>query len=164
MAAVSFQPTRPLYLEDDKLLQATGTVMQMGHSEVKKNKTYHWVQLDQSIFYPQGGGQLSDKGTLAGISVEYVHRVECGKSRQFAILHCFSNPPALEVGQVVELVVDEPTRHLHTRWHTAAHVVGHAVENAWSHLKPCGGQCFPGDAHMKFKVAPEKLDLTLRAQ
>lgn len=30
------------------------------------------VELDKTVFFPEGGGQLSDKGTLGGVKVEHV--------------------------------------------------------------------------------------------
>ena len=51
------------------------------------------VELDKTVFFPEGGGQLSDKGTLGSVKVEHV----CEKEGH--ILHECVQP--LEIGSTV---------------------------------------------------------------
>ena len=78
--------TRKLYYEDCHLYQFQGRVT--GCQRTEKG----WeVILDASAFYPEGGGQACDIGTLNGIPVmdvqergeEIIHL--CGKSRRLAL-------------------------------------------------------------------------------
>lgn len=46
-----------LYLNDTYLFQSSGIIM--GHGSDEKGK---YVLLNETIFYPQGGGQPSDQG------------------------------------------------------------------------------------------------------
>ena len=147
--------TKALYLDSDAS-EHDATVLEVGTTEMK-GKMYHWVRLDETIFHPQGGGQLSDKGSINGRVVAYVHKVLFGEDKScFSIWHCFNENPEFAIGQKVHLAIDGANRELNSRWHTAAHVVGIIIEQIFPHLKPFGGQCFPGDAYMKFRSETEE--------
>lgn len=77
------------------------------------------VELDSTLFHPQGGGQPSDSGTINGVPVL---RVE---NRGDLVIHLLAQPVA--TGPVT-LVVDDTLRHRHTRWHSAGHLIGYAGE------------------------------------
>src|SRR3989338_1720869 len=139
-----------LYLHHDEMFETSATVVEVGTAQIKQ-KTYYWIRLDQTIFYPQGGGQLSDIGTINDVPVDYVHRVNSGVRDIFQITHCFEKPIDFAVGSKVVLKVDAANRLLNSRWHTAAHVIGHIIETTFAQFKPFGGECFPGQAHMKFR-------------
>jgi alanyl-tRNA synthetase len=76
------------------------------------------VTLDRTIFHPQGGGQPSDVGYIGAACVTKVVQ----KNGDF--FHYIDAP--LEIGQV-KLHVDMNVRLLHSRLHTAGHLIGHAV-------------------------------------
>ena len=73
------------------------------------------VELDATAFYPEGGGQAADKGTLNGISVLHVH--EDGER----VLHLLERP--LNVGEQVAGVVDYDHRFDLMQQHTGEHIV-----------------------------------------
>lgn len=77
------------------------------------------VTLDRTAFYPTGGGQPSDTGTLAGRRV-----VECIDEGE-AVLHVVEGPP-LEVGAEVLGRVDWPRRLDHLQQHTGQHILSQA--------------------------------------
>ena len=56
--------TRRLYYEDVYTKEFTATVM-----ECREEKKGYRVILDESAFYPEGGGQPSDYGTLGDARV-----------------------------------------------------------------------------------------------
>lgn len=76
------------------------------------------VILNQTVFHSQGGGQPSDVGHMGAARVTKV--VE----RNGNLVHCID--ARLEIG-VVGLQVDKDARLLHSRLHTAGHLIGHAV-------------------------------------
>ena len=73
------------------------------------------VELDATAFYPEGGGQAADKGTLNGISVLHVR--EEGER----VLHLLEKP--LTVGEQVAGVVDYDHRFDLMQQHTGEHIV-----------------------------------------
>lgn len=75
------------------------------------------VELDQTLFYPKGGGVSCDTGVLAGTKV-----VETSKVGD-RILHILESPSSFEVGQSVTGRIDWDRRHRLMRMHTAGHLL-----------------------------------------
>lgn len=73
------------------------------------------VTLDQTLFYPTGGGQPCDFGTLGDANVADV-REEAEK-----IVHLCDRP--LEDGAEVSMCIDFPRRFVFMQQHTAEHIV-----------------------------------------
>jgi len=77
------------------------------------------VYLDRTAFYPESGGQPSDRGTLGGIPVLDV--IDEGDE----VAHIFPNPPAQES---VEGSIDWERRFDHMQQHTGQHILSAAFE------------------------------------
>ncbi|MDX9721442.1 MAG: alanyl-tRNA editing protein [Myxococcota bacterium] len=73
------------------------------------------VVLDETILYPEGGGQPADRGTLDGLEVLHVEHDSEGR-----ILHRLSRAPRQ---QEVELLLDWTTRYERMQQHTAQHLL-----------------------------------------
>ena len=73
------------------------------------------VTLDQTAFFPEGGGQPYDTGTLGGVQVLEVH------DRGGQIVHTCAGP--LEVGAQVVGTVDWERRLDHMQQHSGEHIV-----------------------------------------
>jgi len=78
------------------------------------------VTLDRTAFYPTGGGQPSDTGTLNGTRV-----VECLETEAEGVLHVLQGR-GLEVGAIVKGQVDWPRRLDHLQQHTGQHILSQA--------------------------------------
>ncbi|MDS0241136.1 MULTISPECIES: DHHA1 domain-containing protein [unclassified Haloferax] len=76
------------------------------------------VTLDETYFYPEGGGQPADRGVLGGVDVEYVRTDADG-----AVVHDLAADPGFGVGDEVTGVVDDDFRTYCMRAHTASHVL-----------------------------------------
>lgn len=85
--------------------------------------------LDRTYFYPAGGGQPCDRGTLRlddGGEVRVVDVVKSGAS----VVHrvkASGGPSRLRIGAEVEGIIDWSRRHRHMRLHTAQHFVSAEV-------------------------------------
>lgn len=104
--------TELLYLTDSYVREFTATVVE---------RTDEGIVLDRSAFYPQGGGQPSDKGImLDDEGRQYVvGRVQRVKGK---VLHKIEGD-APETGDSVKGVVDWDRRHELMRTHTALHIL-----------------------------------------
>lgn len=107
--------TQKLYKEDAYLKTNTSTVIDCIDNT---------VILKSSVFYPLGGGQPGDTGTLAwGTSEAKVINTLMNKSGEIHhILNEDSSIPT--VGETVIATIDWERRYLHMRMHTALHLLG----------------------------------------
>lgn len=98
-----------LYNQDSALLDFTATVMSCA-----ERKGQYVVTLDRTAFFPEGGGQGADHGTLGGVQVTDCH--EAGGE----VEHTVSAP--LAVGAVVEGHVDAVRRLDMMQQHSGEHI------------------------------------------
>lgn len=145
---------RALYMEDARTKHMT-VITKVGAGEINK-KNYKWIQLEETIFHPKGGGQPSDEGWIEGIKVAHVHKELSDKNHldKFEIYHCFEafQPFDFKVGDEVELLVDASIRLLHSRLHTAGHVLAEAVNKCFPELEGYQGNHYPNNSYVKFKM------------
>lgn len=73
------------------------------------------ITLDATAFYPEGGGQPADQGTLGEVRVLDVHE------KAGVVQHLTSGP--LPIGQTVEGLVDMGRRLDHTQQHSGEHIL-----------------------------------------
>jgi misacylated tRNA(Ala) deacylase len=106
------------------------------------------VELDRTIFYPMGGGQAGDTGTLGPARVLDTRKGAGGD----AVLHLVDSAAGLQPGMKVELVLDWERRHRLMRYHTALHLLGSVVK-----APVTGGRIAEDKAHLDFDIEMEKL-------
>jgi misacylated tRNA(Ala) deacylase len=114
------------------------------------------VALDQTAFYPTGGGQPHDNGTLDGVPVVDVRK------EGDDVWHTLSGAtPA--VGATVHGVVDWERRHQLMRTHSAMHVLCGVIWNEWGKAVT-GGNMEPLEARMDFEFDPLPEGFAARVQ
>ena len=118
------------------------------------------VVLDDTAFYPEGGGQPSDEGTLGEAKVTFVKRV--GPE----IVHYIDKP--LEVGSTVTGKIDWERRFDNMQNHTCEHIFSGLVhqkykfENVGFHMDPNDITVdFSGEIPMEAIPELEKLNLEI---
>ena len=115
------------------------------------------VELERTIFYPTGGGQPGDTGTLTRPDGVRLPVVDTRKGEQAgSVLHVLApGTPLPEVGETVALEIDWNRRHRLMRLHTALHVMSCVV------VAPVtGGQIAPDKGRLDFDIDLSLLDAT----
>ena len=108
------------------------------------------VVLDQTVFYPGGGGQPADRGWLAG-SDGVTWLVTAARKQGGEIVHeleAGANPPS--IGALVTAEVEWTRRHTLMRTHTALHVLCGVVWRDYG-AQVTGGNMEPGSGRMDFE-------------
>lgn len=111
--------TEPLFRDDAYLRRASAKVV--------AHTAEGGIVLDQSIFYPTGGGQPGDNGVLRWDDLSMTIATAI-KGDGDAIILVPAEPRALPaVGTVIEQAVDWGRRYGHMRMHTALHLLSVVV-------------------------------------
>ena len=109
--------TEELFREDATLLECSATVLSIDEQG---------VQLDRTVFYPLGGGQAGDCGTLTLDDGTALAIVDTRKGQPSGIVHIpapGSDMTRLQPGMVVTARIDAARRQAHMRFHTATHLL-----------------------------------------
>ena len=131
------QPTKLIYLEDFNLFASDAKVLQVVQENGKEI-----IILDQTTFYPQGGGQPYDKGSIEGPSGKFL--VEEVRFVDGAVKHIGKfESGCFQTDETIKCLVDEARRALHSRIHSAGHVVDMAVTALKLNWIPGKGYHFP---------------------
>ncbi|MCU1266528.1 MAG: hypothetical protein JWM21_2846 [Acidobacteria bacterium] len=107
--------TERLYYSDSHLIEFDARVVDI----TERVSGWTAVTLDRTAFYPTGGGQPSDTGSLDGARV-----VEC-TDEGATILHVILGPTP-KIGAQIKGRVDWPRRLDHIQQHTGQHILSQA--------------------------------------
>ncbi len=113
------------------------------------------IELDRTIFYPMGGGQMGDTGALLRASGEQISIVDTRKGEApDVVLHILAqDQPLPEPGEMLTLAIDWQRRYDLMRLHTALHVMSCVV------VAPVtGGNIAPDKARLDFDIDMSLLD------
>ena len=133
--------TELLYLDDAYVRSARTAVTDVDGAR---------VALDATIFYPTGGGQPHDTGTLRWDGGEA--QVVDVRKQGADVWHTLEGAVP-EVGVEVEGTIDWDRRHRLMRTHTALHVLCGVIWNEWG-VPVTGGNMEPLSARMDFELDP----------
>jgi len=138
--------TEPLYYSRDKKFAAKVLAVADGK----------FVVLDRTAFYPEGGGQASDTGSINGVPVSLVTK-QAG-----VVLHWVKDTSKLRKGAEVDGEVDLHRRLIIARHHTAAHMLNAACRSVLGpHIWQGGSHKDEDKAHLDIthykKITNEEL-------
>jgi alanyl-tRNA synthetase len=158
-------PTKKLYYDDPALHECKATVVAVEGDA---------IICDGTIFFPEGGGQVPDQGTIDGLDVIDVQK-RGGRpiirrdlpvvNVETEVVHTLANGDALsfEVGQVVHQRIDAGHRQKCKEHHSATHLVMGAIwerhgQNAFTtqgcRITPTGARL---DLFTSIRFSPELL-------
>lgn len=137
---------RRYYTDPSRLARAT--VLDIG-----RDQRGLYALLDATIFHPQGGGQPADTGAIGGVRVIHVAAEADGEIR-----HYIEDTGALNKDRPAVLAVDEESRSLHERLHTAGHLISSLTELLFPQVEAIAGHHWPGEARVDFLVTGNAVD------
>jgi misacylated tRNA(Ala) deacylase len=113
------------------------------------------ITLDRTIFYPTGGGQPGDTGTLTTADGRAVRIADTVKNNETgAPLHLAEDEThGLKVGDAVTAAIDWERRHRLMRMHTCMHLLLSVIDGDVT-----GGQVGDGKGRVDFNLPDTKLD------
>lgn len=147
--------TEPYFYEDAYAQTISAVVTQVRDTS---------VSFDRTIFYPLGGGQPGDQGSLHvnGQDITISDTRRDAETRE--ILHFFDVPSEqqlrLEPGAQVQLTLDWPRRFRHMQMHTAMHLLGSLID-----APVTGGQVGSEKSRLDFDAGDlvfDKAELTIQ--
>ena len=112
--------TEKLYYKDSHCLAFDAVVI-----DCREEKKGYSVVLDRTAFFPEGGGQLADSGTLGGVRVTDVHE-KGGDIRHYT-------DASLTVGECVHGEIDKEQRLRRMQNHSGEHILSGLVHNAYGY-------------------------------
>lgn len=112
--------TEKLFYQDSHRSTFTANVQ-----EVRPSANGYEIILDRTAFFPEGGGQSSDTGSLGGVSVSDVQEID-GK-----IIH-YTDGPLVE-GTEVEGCIDWTERFSKMQQHTGEHIVSGLIHKIYGY-------------------------------
>ena len=108
------------------------------------------LKLESSPFYPEGGGQVADSGTIAwdGHRAKVVGVTRAGDDQ---LIRIDGSDGAPAEGDLVDCAVDRVTRHATMRNHTATHLLHAALrERLGDHVRQAGSAVQPDKLRFDF--------------
>ncbi|MCX6777085.1 MAG: alanine--tRNA ligase [Candidatus Micrarchaeota archaeon] len=144
--ATGLPETKAVYYEDAEKLELDSTVVALRDGA---------VVLDATIFYPEGGGQAADLGTIDGMKVLDAQKVAG------VVFHVLEKS-GLKDGQRVHLHVDGERRKALMRHHSATHILNYACRKVLGkHVWQAGARKEKERAHLDIthyeRISPEQL-------
>ncbi|AKB84416.1 alanine--tRNA ligase [Methanococcoides methylutens] len=147
--------TKRLFYDEPNRMEFEGVVL-----DIFENN----IVLDNTLLYPEGGGQPADHGTLT-VEDEVLNVVDT-QIYDGVVVHTIDNIEDelhIRKGDLVVGRVDEERRMAHARHHTATHIINDAArEVLGSHIWQAGAQKFKDRARLDLshykRITQEELD------
>lgn len=124
--------TEQLYYDDQDRMEFEAIVLDV----IERDEGYD-VVLDQTMFYPEGGGQPADRGSIS--TDDSTVDVRDVQQRDGVILHRTTEDPGK--GEFIRGQIDTERRQRLMAHHTATHIIGHATRQVLGdHIRQAGAQ------------------------
>ncbi len=138
--------TQLLYMEDMQALTCEASV-----EKIEKKDEKAILYLDRTVFYPQGGGQPYDTGTIETDDARFVvEEVRYADGEVMHIGYYESRPFAHN--ENVKCIVNKERRILNTRLHSAGHLLDMAVNELGYDWIPGKGYHFPDGPYVEYQA------------
>jgi misacylated tRNA(Ala) deacylase len=142
--------TKKLYWEDAYVKEFDAGVVETGDKG---------LVLDQTAFYPTGGGQANDTGSISVDGRPY--RITDVRKEGEVIYHVTDEKIECRSGTRVHGIIDWDRRYRLMRYHTFLHVMDAVIHKKYGG-KITGGIIYPDRAHMDFDMPELNRELAVR--
>ncbi|HUB93445.1 MAG TPA: alanine--tRNA ligase-related protein [Verrucomicrobiae bacterium] len=150
--------TKLVYLEECNVIRTKAVVTKVYDTEDGQRV----VELDQTCFYPRGGGQDWDTGKITAGDVRFdVIMVRLDESGVVQHYGTFASG-LLTQGDAVECEVDASRRQVNTRLHSAGHLIDMAVERLGLTWVPGKGAHYPHMSFVEYQTGDDIVDETVK--
>jgi misacylated tRNA(Ala) deacylase len=109
------------------------------------------IILDRTIFYPTGGGQPCDTGTIKSIINGKEYKIIETKKAGDDVVHISQDVANPGKGEKVICKIDWEKRYMHMKLHTMLHIIDGVVYKKYKG-EITGGQIFDNSARMDFDI------------
>lgn len=136
--------TKLIYMENMHQYTCVATV-----AEIRKENGITTIILNQTVFYPQGGGQPYDTGIISndhGVFTVTEVRYEDGAVHHSGTFEIGE----FTIGETVTCEIDIEKRKIHTRLHSAGHLLDIAIKELNLTWKPGKGYHFPQGPYVEY--------------
>lgn len=149
------EPTEDLYSTDAYLRTFEARV-------VGVDEAAHRVAFDRTAFYPGGGGQPADRGTISW-SDGAAQVAEIGRDKGIVWHQLAQGDPLPPPGTELEGTLDWERRHLLMRTHSALHILCGVI---WADfgVAVTGGNMEPGSGRLDFELDAMSQELGARVE
>jgi len=150
-----FPETKPLYYSGEENCEAEIIGIQNNA-----------IVLNQTVFYPEGGGQASDVGYVLknGMQIDVFHAEKVGG----VIFHKVKSVEGLSKGDKISCAVDGERREIIRRHHSATHIIGGVCRKMLGkHVWQAGAKKTEEKAHLDithYEKIPDDLLLKLERE
>lgn len=131
------------YFDDSYKFRNNATII-----ETNQDENGFYLLLDNTIFYPQGGGQPSDSGQI--VIREIVIPISSVKNINSQIRHYTDQDYHHLLGNEGLCEINMEKRLLHAKLHTAGHLISHITENIYPNWQAVKGHHFPDKSYIEF--------------
>lgn len=95
------------------------------------DKDYIYIETDRTAFFPEGGGQTCDKGSLSGINVENIQIID-GKIVHF-VKNSDENAEKLKIDAILHGKIDMKKRFSDMQQHSGEHIFSGIVNSLYGY-------------------------------
>ncbi|MCR4335954.1 MAG: alanyl-tRNA editing protein [archaeon] len=134
--------TKKLYLDDSYLKECEAKI-----TNITEGK---FISLDQTIFYPQSGGQPSDTGKLVTENNREI-KIIFAKQSNDDIYHQTESENPIAKNEKVKCIIDWEQRNKYMQMHTSAHILAGVINKEIGALIT-GNQLGLKESRMDFNV------------
>lgn len=146
------EPTRLLYLETADLVTESTVLDVIYDGEQTK------IVLDATLFYPQGGGQPSDRGEI--LSQGGVFAVESVRFVDGLVYHQGAfTAGTFKLGDKVTGSINKELRLMHSRLHSAGHLIDFAMRKLGFKWRPTKGYHFADGPYVEYAGTLDSIDI-----